>query len=106
MNQLQSEAVQHAILPARCRDFYYPGEENSTKSCYPTYQENRYTASFPTAASGGSSTILFNPDEGLSDCVITLQLPAEGAMGASYANGSLSLAQGWGYAMIESVGLN
>ena len=100
MNQEISEAIQHSIVPGDCADLYYPGVENTKKSCFPTYIENRYNQGLPSLSFGSSSTILFNPDQGLADIVLTLALPAGHA---SYA--SVGLATGWGYNMIESVGL-
>jgi hypothetical protein len=100
MNQEISEAIQHSIVPGDCADLYYPGVENTKKSCFPTYVENRYNQGLPSLAFGSSSTLLFNPDQGLADVVLTLALPAGHA---SYA--SVGLPVGWGYNMIESVGL-
>lgn len=100
MNQEISEAIQHSIVPGDCADLYYPGVENTKKSCFPTYVENRYNQGLPSVVFGSSSTLLFNPDQGLADVVLTLALPAGHA---SYA--SVGLPVGWGYNMIESVGL-
>jgi hypothetical protein len=100
MNQEISEAIQHSIVPGDCADLYYPGMENTKKSCFPTYVENRYYQGLASLAFGSSSTLLFNPDQGLGDIVLTMALPAGHA---SYA--SVGLAQGWGYNMIESLGI-
>ncbi len=100
MNQEISEAIQHSIVPGDCADLYYPGVENTKKSCFPTYIENRYYQGLPSLAFGSSSTLLFNPDQGLGDVVLTMQLPDAHP---SYA--SVGLSSGWGYNMIESVGL-
>lgn len=104
MNQEISEAIVHAVTPGDCADLYYPGMENTKKSCYATYVENRYYQALPATAFGSSSTLLFNPDAGLSDIVLTLALPAPGsAQAPSYAG--LALQTGWGYSMIESLGI-
>lgn len=98
MNQEISEAIQHSIVPGDCADLYYPGVENTKKSCFPTYIENRYYQGLPSLAFGSSSTLLFNPDQGLGDIVLTLQLPDTHP---SYE--SVGLSSGWGYNMIESL---
>lgn len=107
MNQAISESIQHAIVPGECADMYYPGETNVKKSCFPSYQENRYYLDLPALQFGSSSTLLFNPDGGLSDVVLTMKLPAPGAPGSAgpltYAG--LGLSTAFGYNMIESVGL-
>lgn len=102
MNQAISESIQHSIIPGECADLYYPGVENTKKSCFPTYQENRFYLDLASKTSGSSSVLLFNPDQGLSDIVLTLQLPA--AAGAVTYNG-LALGSGWGYNLIDSLGL-
>lgn len=100
MNQEISEAIQHSIVPGDCADLYYPGMENTKKSCFPTYVENRYYQDLPSKGFGSSSTLLFNPDQGLGDIVLTLQLPA-----AHPSYSAVGLSSGWGYNMIENVGL-
>lgn len=107
MNQAISESIQHAIVPGECADMYYPGETNVKKSCFPSYQENRYYLDLPALQFGSSSTLLFNPDAGLSDVVLTMKLPAVGGAGTAGAltYQGLGLATAWGYNMIESVGL-
>lgn len=103
MNQEISEAITHSITPGDCADLYYPGMENTKKSCYATYVENRYYQALPAQAFGSSSTLLFNPDAGLSDIVLTLALPAPAQVPGAYAG--LALQTGWGYSMIESLGI-
>ena len=102
MNQEIVESVQKAINPADCVDLFYPGETNTRMSCFPSYQENRYVTSLATPVLGSSSTILFNPDQGLSDLVMTLTLPAP-TTAITYTNASLATA--WGYNAIETLQL-
>ena len=102
MNQEIVESVQKAINPADCVDLYYSGETNTRMSCFPSYQENRFFASLTAPVFGGSSTILFNPDEGLSDLVMTLTLPEVGN-GVTYTN--CSLPTSWGYNAVETLQL-
>ena len=100
MNAEISESVQHAITPGDCQDLYYAGKSNTEVQCFPSTMENRFYSGLNNAAFGGSSTITFNPDQGVSDLVLNLQLPVPGT--ATYANWALP--RGWGYAAIRQVG--
>jgi hypothetical protein len=95
------ESVQHSVTPGSCRDIYYPGESNSDLQCFPTTVENRFYVDLPSLDSGSTSTIIFNPDQGLSDIVLTATLPAPS--GSVYTNWALP--RGWLPAMISQVGL-
>jgi hypothetical protein len=107
MNYEITESVQHAVVPGECRDLYYAGEENTEKSCFSSLLDNRYVVAVPSKSGGSSSTITFNPEQGVSDVVLSLSLPAPGAGNTpSQPNyNGLSLTQGWGYAMIKNIAL-
>ena len=95
------ESVQHSVTPGVCKDLYYPGKENSELQCFPTTVENRFYVDLPSLSSGSTSTITFNPDQGLSDIVLTATLPAPS--GTVYTNWRLP--RGWLGAMISQIGL-
>jgi hypothetical protein len=97
------ESVQHAVTPHECVDMYYPGKENSEGQCFPTTIENRFYVGLPSLGSGGSSTIIFNPDQGLSDIVLTAQLPLWDGASSQYLGWSLGT--GWLYNMIDTIAL-
>lgn len=101
-----SESVMHSITPAKCDDEYYPGEGNTELQCFPTLVDNRFYASLPSLSQGSTNTIIFNPDEGLSDIVLTLQLPAPNnppSVQGTYIGWAMP--QNWGQAMVQQVGL-
>lgn len=100
MNQEIVDSVQQAITPAECADLYYPGEENTQIQCYASTVENRYIVSLPSVALGASSTVTFNPADGLGDIVLTMRLPAP--TGSLYTNWRLS--RGWGSQLIRQIG--
>ena len=102
MNAEISESIQHAISPGECKDLYYPGKENSELQCFPTVVNNRFYASLPALSGGSTNTLIFNPDQGLSDMVLTAQLPAPTGA-ATYAGWVFP--KGWMQAMIFQVGL-
>ena len=95
------ESVQHSVTPGSCTDMYYPGKENSDLQCFPTTVENRFYVDLPSLQQGSTSTITFNPDQGLSDIVLTATLPAP--TGTVYQNWRLP--RGWLAAMISQIGL-
>ena len=100
MNAEISESIQHAISPGECKDLYYPGRENSELQCFPTVVNNRFYASLPALSGGATNTLIFNPDQGLSDMVLTVSLPTAGVSYAGWA-----FPKGWLAAMIAQVGL-
>lgn len=98
-----SESIQHAITPAECKDLYYSGEGNTELQCFPTLVDNRFYFSLPSLSQSATNTIVFNPDQGLSDIVLTATLPAStgGAGAGSWAG--YSMPRGWLAAMIQQV---
>jgi hypothetical protein len=98
MNQEIVDAVHKAITPAEMKDMYYPGMENTEAVAFASYVENRFQASLPSATFGSSSTVIFNPTEGLGDILLTLKLP-EG----TYTG--LGCSEGWGYSAIRQLGV-
>jgi hypothetical protein len=98
MNQEIVDAVHKAITPSEMKDMYYPGMENTESVAFASYVENRFQASIPSVQFGSSSTVIFNPSEGLGDILLTLQLPA-----GTYTN--LGCSAGWGYAAIRQLGI-
>lgn len=97
-----AESVTHAITPAKCDDEYYSGESNTDLQCFPTLQDNRYYVSLQSTNQGSTSTIIFNPDQGLSDIVLTLELP-EPSSQLTYQGWAMP--NQWGAAMVQQVGL-
>ena len=97
-----AESVTHAITPAKCSDEYYSGEGNTDLQCFPTLVDNRFYATLPSPNQGATNTIIFNPDQGLGDIVLTLQLPAPNGS-ATYAG--YAFPNNWGTAMISQCAL-
>jgi len=96
-----SESVLHSITPAVCDDKYYAGKTNTEAQCFGAIQDNRFIVSLPSVSQGSTSQIIFNPNQGLSDIVITAQLPpAAGTVWTGYA-----MPAGWLAAMVNTVAL-
>jgi hypothetical protein len=98
-----AESVTHAITPAKCDDEYYSGESNTELQCFPTLQDNRFYVTLQSFNQGSTSTIIFNPDEGLSDIVLTAQLPAPSSQTGTYAGWAFP--NQWLASMINQVAL-
>ena len=101
---MQSEValnVQQSIRPGDCFDSYYAGKENSEKQCHPTVEDNRFFASVGNgrASSGSSNTVTFNPQQGLSEVIVTFTLDA-----ADISGNNVALNAGWGYNLIRRIG--
>jgi hypothetical protein len=98
---MQSEIalnVQQSIRPGECVDTYYAGKENSEKQCHATVTDNRFIQGLQSRSSGSSSTVTFNPNEGLGEVLLVMTLAAP-----SNATG-LALNKGWGYQMLRRIG--
>jgi len=92
--------VQSSIRPGEEVDTYYAGKENSKKQAHATVLDNRFFINLPSLNSGSSSTVTFNPNEGMSEVILTLQLPQP----SGSAGQGLALPAGWGYNMIRRIG--
>ena len=92
--------VQSSIRPGEEVDTYYAGKENSKKQAHATVLDNRFFINLPSLNSGSSSTVTFNPNEGMSEVILTLQLPQPSGSGGQ----GLALGAGWGYSMIRRIG--
>ena len=92
--------VQQSIRPGECVDTYYAGKENSLKQCHATVEDNRFFQGLQSLNSGSSSTATFNPNEGLAEVILTMQLPVPSGGGGA----GLALPAGWGYALLRRIG--
>lgn len=92
--------VQSSIRPGMEQDTYYAGKENSKLQAHATVEDNRFFINLPSLNSGSSSTVTFNPNEGLAEVLLTLQLPQPSGSGGQ----GLALPTGWGYSMIRRIG--
>jgi hypothetical protein len=90
--------VQQSIRPGHMMDTYYPTSENSCLQASATVNDNRFFVALPSLNSGSSSTVTFNPNEGLAEVIITMRLPQP-----SNATG-LALQEGWGYSPLRRIG--
>lgn len=97
-----SESIQHAITPGNCCDTYYPGKENSDLQCFPSVVDNRFYFSLSSLNEGATNTIIYNPNQGLSDIVLTASLPASSA---SLTYAGWAFPRNWLGGMIASVAL-
>ena len=92
--------VQQSIRPGMSCDTYYATSENSEKQLHATVEDNRFFINLPSLNSGSSSTVTFNPSEGLAEVILTLQLPQPAGNGGQ----GLALPEGWGYMMLRRIG--
>lgn len=92
--------VQQSIRPGEECDSYYAGKENSKKQAHATVEDNRFFINLPSLNSGSSSTVTFNPNEGMAEVILTLQLPQPSGSGGQ----GLALPSGWGYSLIRRIG--
>lgn len=95
------ESVQNMLLPGECRDLYYAGVSNVTKACFSSRVNNKFYVDLSSKTPGSTSVITFNPNQGVTDIVLELQLPDLSALFASTSG--VALAPGWGYACIDNL---
>jgi len=91
------ESVQQLVLPGSCVDTYYAGVSNVEKQCFPSRVQNKFYINLNSLSSGSESVLLFNPNQGVTDMILELQLPDLSAYP------TLALNQGWGYRMINNL---
>lgn len=92
--------VQDSIRPGMDVDTYYPTATNSEKQMHATVTDNRFFINLPSLNSGSSSTVTFNPNEGLAEVILTVQLPQPSGGGGQ----GLAAPEGWGYNLIRRIG--
>ena len=80
-------------------DAYYYGESNLEKQAYPCIVNTRFVQQF-TNLGGGSSQFVISPQQGVSDIIVELVMPALGSNGFSSATG-YALPTGWGYNLVN-----
>ena len=102
-SQMSMESVIHSVTPGACHDEYYPNEQSTELQCFPTIVDNRFYFGLPSLNQGATNTIIFNPDQGLSDIILTASLPpSTGATGAGSWKG-WAMPRGWLQSMITQV---
>jgi hypothetical protein len=93
------ESVQSLVIPGSCVDTYYAGVSNTEKQCFPSKVQNKFYVNFASTAGGSSSTFLFNPNQGVTDIVVELRIPASfGSLGTVPA-----FSRGWGYRALKNI---
>ena len=92
--------VQTSIRPGMSVDTYYATSENSEKQMHATTTDNRFFINLPSLNSGSSSTVTCNPNEGIAEVILTLQLPQPSGSGGQ----GCCLPEGWGYQLIRRIG--
>ena len=95
-----TESVQASIRPGEMKDLMYPGETTVCKQAYPSVVNTRFVQQF-TNLGAGSSQFIISPNGGVSDIILQMATPLQGAGGTSYANAALPT--GWGYALINRI---
>jgi hypothetical protein len=93
-------AVQDQIRPGSEIDTYYPTASNSEKQVHATVEDNRFFINLPSLNSGSSSTVTFNPNQGLDHVILTIQMSQPGGNGGQ----GLAMPSGWGYSAIRRIG--
>ena len=105
MNYEITQAVQAAITPGEHFDNFYCSEECTKKAAYSTLVDNRFTVALNSKSAGSTSVVNFNPDQGLSDIVLTLQLPVAATSGTVNTYTNAGVDAGWGYRAIKQLGI-
>jgi len=98
MNSSIAESVQQQVRPGKCVDLYYPDPVTAEKACYRTIVNTRFSQQLNNL-SGGTSTFVIPPNNGIQDVVLVMEL---GDLTAGQANG-LGVNRGWGYNLIKTI---
>lgn len=94
--QAVSNEIFESLTPAEPKSMYYADQHNTEIQVSPAILDTRFSQTLPSAAFGSSSVLTYNPQQGVSDVVLTLVLPAQAYTG-------WALPRGWGAQFIDSV---
>lgn len=86
------------LRPGKCVDVYYPDPQTAKKQCFRTTVNTKFQAAF-TNLTGGTSTFVIPPNNGLQDVMIVMRFPSNAESSAT----GLALGRGWGYAAINKI---
>ncbi len=95
-----SEQLQSAMRLGSARDIYYYGRESLCKQAIPVVVDNRFRQALNNLRQG-SSTFIISVDQGISDILLGVKLPAHGTNSVSYTD--LGLPRGWLYDVIDRI---
>ncbi len=98
--------MQEKMRLGEMSDIYYYGTKTLEKQAIPTVQDTRFFQGLPSLYKG-SSTFIISPDQGVSDVILALQLPATPALGggSGAAYDGLAVSRGWGYQLINKISI-
>lgn len=98
--------MQEKMRLGEVSDIYYYGTKTLEKQAIPTVQDTRFFQALPSLYAG-SSTFIISPDQGVSDVILGLRLPATPAEGggAGAAYNGLAVTRGWAYQLINKVSI-
>ena len=97
-----TESVQMSIRPGEVVDTYYYGDTNVEKQAFPCVVNQRFVQQF-TNLGAGTSQFIISPNQGVSDIVLFMRLPAIGSGGLTNDASGFQLTESWGYSLIKSV---
>lgn len=92
--------IQEHLRLGSSKDIYYYTRDTTHKQAIPTVVDNRFKQALNNQAQG-SSTFIISPDQGISDVLFAVKLPAQGVLSANYSQ--LGLPRGWLYALINRI---
>ena len=95
-----SEHLQSAMRLGSAKDIYYYGRESLAKQSIPTIVDNRFKQALNNLRQG-SSTFIISVDQGISDIMLGVKLPAQGEAGVDYTG--LGLPRGWIYDLVNRI---
>lgn len=95
-----SENLQSAMRLGSAKDIYYYGRESLHKQSIPTVVDNRFRQALNNLRQG-SSTFIISIDQGVSDVLLAVKLPAHGSGSVNYTD--LGVPRGWLYDLISRV---
>jgi hypothetical protein len=102
MNSELTESVQQSIRPGEMVDTYYYGDTNVEKQAFPCVVNQRFVQQL-TNLGAGTSQLVISPNQGVSDIVLYMKLPANGQFGLTNDCSGFQLVQSWGAALIKSL---
>ena len=85
-------------------DIYYYNSKTLEKNAIPCLQDTRFFQVLNNLG-GGSSSIIYSPDQGLQDVVLGLKLPVRTATTGAASYNGLAVPKGWGYQLVNRISI-
>ena len=95
-------SIQEALRLGKPEDIFFYTSSTTSKQAIPTIVDTKFYQSL-TSLGAGSSTFIISNDQGLSDIILAVELPAQGENGTEYTG--LAIPRAWLASLISRISI-